>query len=449
MNLLHDFTSYILGRHLFQKEDLLILAVSGGADSVALCELCRMAGLEFQIAHCNFQLRGAESLRDEEFVKSVAEKFRVPFHLKRFDTEEYSREKRCSIQVAARELRYQWFDQLLDEFNGEQKVYLLTAHHANDSIETLLMNFFKGTGIKGLQGIPHKNGAYARPLLFAFKNDLLEFLNVRRLSFVEDSSNLSGHYTRNYFRLDILPALKKVYPQVEENLKHNLDRFHEVEILYDQAIERAKKNLLEYKGSEMHIPVLKLLKTKPLKTILYEIVKDYQFLPDQLDDIISLLHAETGKYIASPTYRIIRNRNWLIVAPRSHRERLHILIEEDDDEITFEAGKLQIRRRNWKTGDAVSSANTIALMDEKTLDFPLLLRRWKQGDYFYPIGMKKKKKKIGRFLSDLKLTTTEKENTWVLESRKRIGWVIGRRLDERFKITGKTTSVLEVKFDHA
>ncbi len=464
MSLLNQFITNIAKQNLFQKNDYLLLAVSGGADSVALCELCFQAGFTFEIAHCNFQLRGEESDRDEEFVRTLGEKYGTRVFVKKFDTKGYAEEKRISIQVAARELRYSWFEQLLSNlqpstlniqlasFNRHFSSWLLTAHHANDNIETLLMNFFKGTGIKGLQGILPKQGKIIRPLLFAKREEIEVFNKENNLDFVEDSSNLSDKYTRNFFRHQLIPSIEKVFPQAEDNLIRNTERFADVEVLYQQSISLHKRKLLEQKGNEIHIPVLKLLKSKPLKTIIYEIIKEYGFTAHQTDEVISLLKSESGKYISSGTHKIIKNRVWLIISPVNTLEANHILINENDKEVTFEAGKIKLKIPNQEVRinepgreGVISKINEMATLDAAKITFPILLRKWKQGDYFYPLGMQKKKK-LSRFFIDQKISITDKEKIWVLESNKRIIWIIGKRIDDRFKITDKTKKMLTIAF---
>jgi len=306
------------------------------------------------------------------------------------------------------------------------------------------MSFFKGTGIKGLQGILPKQKKIVRPLLFAKREEILSFIKENNLDFVEDSSNNSDKYTRNYFRHQLIPSIQKVFPQVEENLLNNIERFREIEILYNQSISLHQKKLLEQKGNEIHIPVLKLLKTKPLKTIVYEIIKDYGFTPHQTDDVLNLLKSESGKFISSSTHKILKNRNWLIIAPVNNFESGHILINESDTEIDFEPGKLTIKKlMNWQGN--FSDSKEIALLDVKNIKFPLLLRKWKQGDYFYPLGMKGKKK-LSKFFIDQKLSLTDKERVWVIESDKKILWIIGHRIDDRFKITDKTKEAFQISF---
>ena len=453
MDLLDKFKAHIKQQNLFQSKDKLLLAVSGGVDSVVLCELCKQASYDFTIVHCNFQLRGQESERDENFVRELGKKYNVEVLVKKFDTEKYAEENKLSIQVAARELRYTWFKQLLTKEKSDSNSeipnsqflnpnYLLTAHHANDNIETLLMNFFKGTGINGLHGILPKQGNIIRPLLFAKKEQLSEFALTNNLSFVEDSSNASDKYTRNYFRNQLIPDMQKVFPQVEDNLLNNIDRFREIEKLYQQTVHLHKKKLLEQKGKEIHIPVLKLLKTTPLHTVVYEIIKDYGFTAHQTDEVIALLKSETGKYIQSATHRILKNRNWLIIAPNESTEAETILIEEKDKQIEYPQGKLSFEFQPT-TNHKPQTTNLVAQLNAADIKFPLLLRKWKPGDYFYPLGMQKKKK-LNRFFIDQKLSLTQKEKAWVIEMDKKLIWVVGLRIDDRFKITGQTKTVLQL-----
>lgn len=476
MPLLERFIKNIKNENLFQKRDYLLLAVSGGIDSVVLCELCSQAGFDFEIAHCNFQLRGKESERDEQFVKELGKKYNIPVSVKKFETEKYAAEKKKSIQVAARELRYAWFEELLKEVSGSRyqvsgnkyeknttnslshrtseivhRTLLLTAHHANDNIETLLMNFFKGTGIKGLQGILPKQGKIIHPLLFAKKEEIRSFAKEYNLSFVEDSSNITDKYTRNYFRNQLIPSIQKVFPEVEENLLNNIERFKEAEILYRQAIDLHKKKLLEFKDKEIHIPVLKLLKAQPLKTIVYEVIKEYGFTAHQTDEVFHLLKSGSGKYVSSTTYKIIKDRKWIIISPHNTNEASNILIDADDKKIVFENGQLELIKIE-RTDKLFSTENSIAMLDAKDITYPLLLRKWKQGDYFYPLGMqnlpagRRGKKKLSRFFIDQKISIADKEKIWVIESSKKIAWIVGRRIDDRFKITPATKKILKIIF---
>ena len=442
--LLHQFKEYIAANHLFQPKDKLLLAVSGGVDSVVLCELCYLAGYDFIIAHCNFQLRGEESERDEAFVKTLGDKYGVELFIKKFDTDKIASAEKKSIETTARDLRYEWFYEIVGDgrqTTDDRKIqWILTAHHSDDNIETAVMNFFRGTGIAGIRGILPKQGKIIRPLLFAARKELEDFVNENKLMFVTDSTNLENDYTRNFFRNKILPQVAEVYPDALKNVLNNISRFSETEQLYRQAIEQHKKKLIEKKGNEFHIPVLKLQKTAPLKTVLYEIIKDFNFSSHQTEEAIALLKSETGKYVLSSTHRIIKNRNWLIITNNETSEAQNILIEAGDEKILFENGELTVKRLPMAQ-HKIKSSLLLAQLDINDITFPLLLRKWKQGDYFYPLGMNKKKK-LSRFFIDQKLSLPEKENVWVIEMNKKIIWIVGMRIDNRFKMTASTQQVL-------
>ena len=423
---------------MFQKTDRLLIACSGGVDSVVLCHLLYSNGYQFSIAHCNFQLRGDDSNSDEAFVKELGLHYDVRVFVKRFDTADYAGTNKLSIQVAARDLRYEWFKRLLTENNLD---YLLTAHHADDNVETVLMNLFKGTGITGLQGILPGRNKIVRPLLFATKQEIQQYAKEHNLNWVEDASNATDKYTRNFFRHQIIPLVESVVPNAAVNVQQTIEHLKEAAILYKQSIEVHKQKLLEFKGDEVHIPVLKFAKVTPFNTIAYEIIKQYGFAANQLPDLFSLMKSSTGKYIVSSSHRIIKNRKWLVIAPHQSPAASNVLIEEADDLIEFEQGKLVV---NFTDNIQPSADPMVANLDAKHITFPLMLRKWKPGDYFYPLGMPKKKK-IARFLIDLKLSKTEKEKVWVIESNQKILWVTGYRIDDRFKITTATKKVLRLK----
>ena len=495
MDLLQSFKEFTATQHLFSPTDKLLLAVSGGADSVVLCECCHQAGLDFIIAHCNFQLRDDESERDETFVRQLAQKYNRPVLVKRMDTRTYAAVNKTSIQVAARELRYSWFRELttrpgsctdsstssiaLSALSPEsssvvppstQSVnpggssnsptgssidsavhppvaqWILTAHHLDDNIETLLMNFFKGTGIAGLRAILPRQGNIVRPLLFARKESLLEFASEQKLSWVEDSSNESDKYTRNYFRHQVIPLVEQAYPGAAGNLADNINRFREIEILYQQSVQQHKKKLLEYKGQEIHIPVLKLKKSTPLPTLIYEIIAEFGFSPQQVEGVIDLLDSDSGKYIRSSTHRILKNRNWLIISAYPSPRPSMILIESADDKTVYDQGELKLELLTPSV--KISSDPLVAQLDAAMIHFPLVLRPCKQGDYFYPLGLEKKKK-LARFFIDNKLSQADKERVWVLEMNKKIIWVLGLRIDHRFRITPQTRQVLKIEIRKA
>jgi tRNA(Ile)-lysidine synthase len=480
LNLLQKFQQYIKANHLFTAKDKLLIAVSGGMDSVVLCELCKQSGYDFEIAHCNFQLRGEESNRDETFVKELGEKYAVKTYVKTFDTAAIAKEQKKGIEETARDLRYGWFREIITNDEGRRtkeggqtkdegqmtnderstnnlqlstfnfqpptntRQLLLTAHHADDNIETVMMNFFRGTGIRGLRGILPKQGNVIRPLLFAGRQEIEAFAQQNNLAFVTDSTNAQSDYTRNYFRNELIPSIEKAFPETKQNILQSIKRFADVEQIYNESIEAAKKDLLEKKGNEIHIPVLKLAKAKPLQTIIFEIIKDYGFTAAQVPEAEKLLNSDSGKYILSATHRILRNRNWLIISSLQEPDVNYYLIEdfEKQQAVSFTGGSITAEKTAEKN---ITADSNIALADADKLKFPLLLRRWKQGDYFYPLGMQKKKK-LSRFFGDQKLSLLQKENVWIIESDKKIIWIVGMRIDDRFKITDASKHVLKLTY---
>ena len=447
MNLLRRFREYIHEHKLFHQKDKLWLAVSGGVDSVVLCELCKQGGYDFVIAHCNFQLRGEESERDETFVKSLGDKYGVEVQVKRFDTENYARESKKGIQEAARDLRYEWFGELIGQSPKSEirnPKFIVTAHHADDNIETVLMNFCRGTGLNGLNGIPNKAGSIRRPLLSLWKHELLEFSKENALEFVEDSSNQSPKYSRNLFRNEIIPLLSKIYPEVKSNLRDNIDRFRAVTWLYKTLVTDLKKKLCRKKNSEIHIPVKQLMSYQST-ALIFEIISDYGFTEKQVEEVIKLAESDSGRFIQAPNanYRIIKFRNWFIISPGAGTEAETVLIEEGVRTVQCSMFHVQFSIVDNCT---LPTSNNIACLDAKEIKYPLILRKWKEGDYFYPLGMRKKKK-VSRFFIDQKLSRAEREKKWVLEMNKKIIWVVGLRIDDRFKITDKTKRILKISLE--
>lgn len=439
MDLLNSFQQYIKSENLFQPGQRLLVAVSGGVDSVVLLSLLIKAGYNVGIAHCNFHLREAASDRDELFVKKLAADYALPFYLQSFDTITEAKASKKSIEETARNLRYNWFEEVRASEGFE---FILTAHHADDNIETVMMNFFRGTGISGLRGIMPKQGKVVRPLLFARRAELELYVNTNALPFVTDHTNAEDDYTRNYFRNKIIPLVRERFPEADNNVLKNIKRFGETGLLYQQALQLHLKKLLEVKGNEVHIPVLKLLKSAPLQTITYEILKPYNFTAHQTTDATALLKAESGKFIESSTHRLIKNRNWLIISPKQTSVAANIVIEEKDVEVSYPNGQIKLSSLD-SSAVKITDDKSVALLDAGAVKFPLLLRKWKTGDYFYPLGMQKKKK-LSRFFIDNKMPISQKENTWVIEMDKKICWIVGMRIDDRFKITPNTKKVLKL-----
>ncbi|MBU6159207.1 MAG: tRNA lysidine(34) synthetase TilS [Bacteroidetes bacterium] len=446
MHLINRFQSHLQEKNLFRKEDLLIIALSGGVDSIVLVHLCHQLNYSVIIAHCNFQLRGEESNRDEEFVARFASEYKLPIHVRRFETEKEAAVRKLSIQETARVLRYEWLHQLAGELTVtlQKKCFILTAHHADDQTETILMHFFRGTGLKGLTGIPEKNGIIIRPLLPFFKSEILDYAKLNAVSSIEDSSNLSSKYTRNLFRNEIIPLLEQAYPTVKQNLLDNIRRFSAIEPLYFRSVQDTIKRITNKKGKEIYVSI-RAIQLHNNDALLYELIHPYGFTELQIQELRKLLNAASGSYMVAPHTgnRIIRHRRHLIIAPPPPETDDFIMIEKEDQCVAYPEGNLAFKTIEWRA-DLMGKAPAIALVDIKDLTYPLILRRWKEGDYFYPLGMRKKKK-IARFMIDQKLSRIEKEKTWVIESKGRIIWLVGYRIDDRFKTNENTQQVLRIE----
>ncbi|WP_336514194.1 tRNA lysidine(34) synthetase TilS [Pollutibacter soli] len=450
-----EFKDVVHQKELFTKNDLLIVAVSGGLDSTVLCDLLYRSGFDFYIAHCNFKLRGAESDRDENFVKQLAEKYKVPFFVKQFDTNVFAVSNKISIQQAARKLRYEWFEEVRKEITDQSKekdavgrkksppnkrCFILTAHQLDDDIETMVFHFFQGSGISGLRGIPRKRDSIIRPLMDFSRKEIEQYAKENSITWVEDSSNSSTKYTRNFIRHELIPLAGKIITGIEQNLAANIQRFKESEKIYQQAIDQYRKKLLFRKDEEWMIPVEKLRLSDPVRTILFELISPFGFSAGQLNDAIGLMDSETGRWISSGTHRLLRNRKWLVISALKDEHFHDRVIEAGDEHIEFSGGMLNISR--LKHIHNLDQDSSTVFVDEKDIKYPLILRKWKTGDYFYPLGMTKKKK-LSRFFIDLKLSKNQKEKILVIESDKRIVWVVGYRIDNRFKITGGSESILQ------
>jgi len=455
MNLLNQFQQnwQFHFAPLILPRQKILLALSGGIDSTVLAHLLHQSKIEFIAAHVNYQLRGEESNRDENFVVSLCTSLQIPLLVKRIDTKKYMSEKQLSVQVAAREIRYNWFDEIRLNDLSLSNAWVATAHHANDSVETSMMHFFRGTGIEGLKGISalHQSKKILRPLLPFFRSQIELYAEENGISFIVDSSNLTNQYTRNFLRNSIIPELEKVIPSVQENIFQNTQRFSEVTILYKQAVHQQLKKMLEQKGNEWHIPVLKWKKVSPIQTITWEIIEPFGFSAPQISEVIKLLDATNSSFIQSPSHRIIKNRQWMIIAPIAQNESNHIVIEGIGKTLFIE-GKLTISSHEIAdVSNELTKSNLdnkqlgIEWLDAHAIQFPLLLRQWAVGDYFYPLGMSKKKK-VAKFLIDARLSKTDKEKIWVLESNKKIIAIIGLRIDNRFRYTEATKQLLKLQY---
>ncbi len=443
MTLQQQFEHTIQQQQFFSKNDKLLIAVSGGIDSVVLCDLLYNGGFSFAIAHCNFKLREQASDEDEIFVKALAEKYNVDFFSRSFDTDSFAKNNNMGIQEAARKLRYDFFTTLVKDASPHLFA-LATAHHADDNVETFLMNFFKGTGMAGLTGIAAKSKQYdiliVRPLLSFNKEQLVQYARQQELLWREDASNATDKYTRNYFRNTLIPGLQNVFPQVTQNILGNMKRFAGANEIYQYGVQQLWKKQLVQKGEEWHWPILMLQKGPGTSTLLYEFVKNYGFLPGQMPDIMNLCQSLSGKFVSSETHRIFRNRRWLVLAPLSPAAS-HFIIDHDCTNVFFDKQVLNIKKITAPV--KINRDEFIAQLDAGKLQYPLLLRKYKTGDYFYPLGLPKKKK-LSRFFMDQKLSVSQKEKVWVIESQRKIVWIIGYRIDDRFKITDHTKNVVQI-----
>ena len=419
-----------------------LLAVSGGVDSMVMCQLFYENQLSFSVAHCNFQLRGDDSNQDEELVKNWCINNNIPFYTTRFNTTDYAEKNKVSIQVAARQLRYEFFYEIL---KTQQIDFIATAHHMDDSVETTLFHFFRGTGINGLTGISFQNDRIIRPLLSYTKQSILEYAATHSIEFREDASNAKKDYTRNKLRNDIIPQLEIMIPNFKENIYQNILRFNEINEVYSKQINLYKRKLLEQRGQDYYIPILKLKHVKPLSTVLYELLKKFGFSYQQCLQCIDIMDSQTGSLVKCEQYQVIKNRNFLIITKINSSDNDFYEISHVTTELVTQDFKLKF---NSMLNDNFipSKEATQCTIDASKLEFPLILRKWKQGDYMYPFGMTKKKK-VARVLIDIKLPLHEKEHVWVIESNKKIVWIVGIKTDNRFRIHSNSKELFTIKLN--
>ena len=432
-----------------------IIAVSGGVDSIVLAALMQQMGAKCSIAHANFQLRGDESNRDERFVQAFATKMDMPFLTKRFDTLAFAEQYKMGIQQAAREIRYAWFESLIKEMSPSSNIVLLTAHHADDQVETVLMQFFRGTGLHGLTGIPamrtHQQNPLAtdhinliRPLLPFSKASIKDFAKLNGLDYVEDSSNVKNDYTRNLIRNQLIPQMETIYPNVNQQVLDTISRLKEAEAIVAATVAAYwKKHISFPKG----IPTIEISKWNQLKgnaTYIWGLVQAYGFKATQLKEIHKIAGAAKGAFIASSSHRLIKWDNQIQIVS-NQEDKVYETVSKDQMVVDTLYGKLQLEWIDNMEALKVDTSATMAYLDADLLDWPLLNRSWVATDYFYPLGLRKKKK-LNHFLGSLKLSPAIKSKTTVLCSDKKIAWVVGQRIDDRFKITPQTKSVVKITF---
>ena len=435
-----EFLHNIHNQRLFQQSDKILLAISGGIDSMVMAHLFSEAGFHFGFAHCNFQLRGLESNQDEKFVKKSANTLKSPFFSKNFDTEAYAKKKKISVQMAARELRYGWFEKIRNENKYD---YIALAHNKDDLIETLLINLIRGTGIRGLSGMKVKQGKIIRPLLFASRSMINEYQKINKIKYREDSSNESVKYARNRIRHQVIPELEKLNPAFKTNISQTILHLEDVRKIFAEVIDKKRSELVRIKEGKTLIDIDKLKKLDHIGTYLYEFLRPFRFPHQIIPDIIASLSTTPGKQFFSITHRLIRDRAHLIITLNTEIPESNIYIDKDSTEVKHPI-HLVLKKIKITPEYKFSESKLIASLDLDLLKFPLILRRWKSGDQFQPLGMKNKKK-VSDFFINNKFSIPEKESAWILESDSRIVWIVGYRIDDRFKITLNTRNILQIE----
>lgn len=426
--MLQRFKDYICKQHLFSPTDEVLLAVSGGRDSVALMHLMQSAGFRYAVAHCNFHLRPGDCDRDQEFVCALAKEYGVPFFSTDFDTHAFALQTGASIEEAARKLRYDYFHRLCLQHGF---ACVATAHHRDDSVETFFLNLFRGTGIAGLHGIRPRSGEVVHPMLCFSREEINSYVSQHRLQYVEDSTNAELEARRNRIRLQLMPLLRQLYPSVDVTMEANIERFFEAEQVYANHVESIREKLVCRDADIAHavrISIADIEQLSPRRTLLFELLRPYGFNSSVVDSILALSAPATGRCFLSPTHRLVVDRGSLLIAPQTQSEPPTVSFEHIP---LSEVASLQV-------------SSDVALLDADSLHEPLLLRRWQPADRFYPFGMNHSRL-VSDFLKDLKLSVVEKEQAYMLvDADGRIVWVVGYRPDNRFRVTDRTETVLRV-----
>ncbi|WP_299756826.1 tRNA lysidine(34) synthetase TilS [uncultured Pontibacter sp.] len=437
--MLQKVSGFIQSQGLCAPTDKILAAVSGGIDSAVLCEILHQLKYDFAVAHCNFGLRAEDAEADQLFVKKLAKKYDVPFFTENFATRAFAEQEKLSTQMAARTLRYQWFEQVRQQ-EGYQ--YIATAHHSNDLTETILLHLTKGTGIAGLHGIPAKNGHIIRPMLAVTKDDIYEYVTERKIIWREDSSNETTKYQRNKIRHEVIPVLKEINPSLEETMQHTAERVSHAESIVAAYIENLREQSVKEYENATYISLVPLQNVTGLPVVLHELLRPFNFSYSVVLELVEALEGISGKQFDSPSHTLVKDRDQLVITLRNLSSFGSILIQEGDTEV--EAGNHTF---SIKYIDAdkykLNTKPYVAALDADQLRFPLKLRSWQEGDWFVPLGMNGKKK-ISDLLIDKKVPANLKGQTLVLVSDQSIAWVVGQRLDNRFKVNEKTERVVEI-----
>ncbi|MCL1938722.1 MAG: tRNA lysidine(34) synthetase TilS [Candidatus Azobacteroides sp.] len=428
--MIEKIKKYIREQNLLDSSSSkIIVGLSGGSDSVVLLFLLYRLGYDCLAAHCNFHLRGEESLRDEHFAQELVASWDIPFYKQDFNTKKIAHKKGISIEMAARDLRYAWFEQLRTEHQAD---VIAVAHHQDDSIETLLLNLIRGTGVKGLTGIQAKNGRIIRPLLCVSKNEILQFADQERIPYRLDSSNLQEEYTRNKIRLKLIPLLKSINPSIETALLRTMENMNETANIYEQHLSEAIKKVFDSDKGTIYIPDLQKLPSP--QSVLFELLKNYGFSRDLVQAIFRSLESQSGKEFHSSRYTVIKDRDRFLLIPRKPIGEKNVYMLQEDDREIHTPIFLTLAFEDFHENYEIIKDKKRAYFDAGLLHFPLKIRKWEKGDKFVPFGMNKFQK-LSDYFNNHKFSKPEKDNTWLLCSDEEIIWIIGNRTDNRYRLT--------------
>ncbi|MFV8328212.1 tRNA lysidine(34) synthetase TilS [Flavobacterium sp. ZS1P14] len=436
--MLQKFQNHLLHNFQFLNGKKLLLATSGGIDSMVMVHLFQQLEYEIAIAHCNFQLRGIESFGDQNFVQEYAQAHSLPVFVTQFDTKAFAEDYKLSTQVAARELRYNWFYELLET---EKFDYILTAHHADDNIETFLINLTRGTGLDGLTGIPEQNENVIRPFLLFCRQEIETYAKENKIQWREDSSNASDKYLRNKIRHHVVPMLKELNPNFLSSFHKTETYLQEAQGLVEDASIIVYQQVAKQDEENIYFDLNQLKKLPNYRSYLYQWLKEFGF--SAWDDIYDLVESQSGKQVFSPEFRLLKDRDSFILSPIDFAdEKKEYFIEENQQEV-----KIPLNLSIYKVADISNVSNKTIFVDANKLQFPLVLRHWNEGDVFQPCGMEGKSKKVSKLFKDEKLSLIDKENTWLLCSKNEIVWIVGIRQDNRFRIGNEKQNILKIELE--
>lgn len=444
--MLDSFLTFVNEHRVPLRNTPTLLAVSGGVDSMVMAELFRRAEFPFALAHCNFGLRGDESDADERFVRQWAEEAGVPCHVRHFDTQQTADNQRISIQMAARDLRYAWFDELLTDFGYP---YLALAHHADDSIETVLLNLVRGTGLPGLLGIAPVRTSTIRPLLYTSKKEILDFARTHTIAWREDSSNATDHYRRNVLRHQVLPVLQQLNPSLEGTFRHTTERLRAASSVLDSFLIDWKTQAVRQVGETLYVSLDTLRQAHEPAYQLHSVLEPLGYKYAQTQDIVAALDAVSGKQFHSSTHTVVKDRSELIIIPINHCLGIEpIQIHENDTHISLaERATLTLTRHTYSPDFKPAPNPNTAYFDAALLRFPLTVRPWQHGDWFCPFGMKGKRKKLSDLLVENKVPMSRKPQCLVvLNGDGTILWVLGIRADDRFRLRASTVHFVQMNY---